>query len=534
MTVNEALRVVRQRWHLVLICLLLGLFGAATAVTLTPRQYTADVTLYVSLQGRAESSDAAYQASELAKQRVVSYAPLMSDDRITQAVVDKLKLPMTAAQLGKHLAVTAEPDTVVLTATVTDTSPQQAAIIADAVATEFVGLVGELEQPIGPAPPAAPAGQPPAQQARIGAQIIRPAIASPVPVSPNVPFGLALGAALGLLVGIGAAFLRNARDTAVRDPAWLQALTSVAVLTEVPTARDARTCPIALEQSPRSARAEAYRRLRTNLQFHGREGERAEVPKLVVVTSAVLNEGTSGTACNLARALADGGSRVLLIDANLRRPQVEAYYDFLPGPGLTTVLSGLLRWRFALRRIHDTPLEILPSGPMAERPAELLASHRMTALLHEVRQNYEFVIVDVPALLPVSDAAAVAARADGVVLVVRYGKTAEAEVAAAVDALESVSAPLLGTVLNMTPPRRRQVRGYPARSAPLLRTSKIRGVPEQRPAGPPPRPAEVVPAERPADGRPVTPAPETAAIPNQQAPAPDRRPSPVPRGSSMS
>ena len=90
MSVNEALRVVGERWRVVLSCLLLGLLGAALALTVIPRQYSASVTLYVSLQGRATSSDEAYQASQLAKERAASYAPLMTDARITQAVVDQL------------------------------------------------------------------------------------------------------------------------------------------------------------------------------------------------------------------------------------------------------------------------------------------------------------------------------------------------------------------------------------------------------------------------------------------------------------
>ena len=160
MTLNDVLRIVRRRWRVVLACLLLGLAAAGVVTYLTPREYSSDVTLYVSLEGRADSSDAAYQASQLAKERVVSYAPLLQDERITQPVIDRLQLPMTAAQLARHITVTVQPDTVVLSAAVTDTSPDRAAAIANALAEEFVGLVQQLEQPFGPetaAPTTAPA-----------------------------------------------------------------------------------------------------------------------------------------------------------------------------------------------------------------------------------------------------------------------------------------------------------------------------------------------------------------------------------------
>jgi len=469
-SVNEALRIAGERWRIVLICLLLGLFGAAAALAVIPRMYSANATLYVSLQGRADNSDSAYQANQLAKDRVVSYAALMRDERVTQAVVTQLKLPMTAEQLASHLTVTIQPDTVVMTEAVTDTSPERAAAIANAVAQQFVALVQQLEQPIGPAPAPAPVGQPATAPTQIGAQIIRQATPSPIPVSPNVPFGIALGGALGLLIGIAAAFVRHTRDTSIRDAERLQALTSVATLAEIPTDRNVRVAPIAIDQAAGSLRAESYRRLRTNLQFHDGAPEHHRGAKVIVVTSAVLGEGTSATACNLARALAEG-SHVLLIDANLRHPQVDTYLDLEPGPGLTTVLTGRLLWPFARRWLHDVPLEVLPAGPVAPRLGELLTWRGMDHLLEDVRKAYDFVIIDAPALLPVSDGAAVAARADGVILVVRYRRTTEEQVTAAVAALEAVTARLIGTVLTMTPARkarRRRLRAYPDRPASLL------------------------------------------------------------------
>ena len=471
MSVNEALRVVGERWRVVLSCLLLGLLGAALALTVIPRQYSASVTLYVSLQGRATSSDEAYQASQLAKERAASYAPLMTDARITQAVVDQLKLPMTAAQLAKRLTVTVAPgdrraDRVghrhLAGPGRRDRERGRRAVRradpgAGAAAADRPGA-GTGAAPNRPRPPAVPPPRRPKPRhapagAQIGTQIIRLATPSPVPVSPNRPFVVALGAALGLLIGIGAAFVQHVRDTSIRDRARLQALTGAPVLAEIPADRNARMSPLAVDQDPGSRRAEAYRRLRTNLQFHGGAPKRRGGAKVIVVTSAVPGEGTSATACNLARALA-AGNQVLLIDANLRHPQVETYLDLDPGPGLTTVLAGRLLWPFARRRLGDLPLDVLLAGPVAPRVGELLTGRGMDNLLHEVRDRYDFVIIDVPALLPVSDAAAVAARADEVVLVVRYRRTSEEQVAAALRALDAVSARLIGTVLSMASGRR--------------------------------------------------------------------------------
>ena len=228
--------------------------------------------------------------------------------------------------------MTTTPDTVVLSAAVTDTSPEQAAAIANALAEEFVGLVGQLEEPIGPTAAGCPgtagaAAAPVAEPTRIGVEIIRPAAPQPTPISPNVPFNLALGIALGLLVGIAAAFVRNARDTRVRSAERLQELTGAPVLSEIASDRDARLHPLTLGAPPGSARVESFRKLRTNLQFL----EPTRPHRVVVVTSATVGEGKSTTACNLALALADAGSRVLLIDLNLRLPQVDRYLQVEPG-----------------------------------------------------------------------------------------------------------------------------------------------------------------------------------------------------------
>jgi non-specific protein-tyrosine kinase len=219
--------------------------------------------------------------------------------------------------------------------------------------------------------------------------------------------------------------------------------------------------PIAFGQSSESVLAEAYRRLRTNLLFrHG--AARNCAAQVVVVTAAGVGEGTSLTACNLARALAMS-SKVVLVDANLRHPQVGVYFGLDPGPGLTTVLTGDVDWQLACHQL-DSGLAILTSGPVGFQLGELLTWQRMDDLLRQLRQRYDFVIVDAPALVAVSDAAAVAARADGAVLVVRYRASTEDQVSVAVEALRAVSAPLLGTVLNAVPrPGRLRKRsaGYP-------------------------------------------------------------------------
>jgi tyrosine-protein kinase len=559
-TLNDVLRIVRRRWRVVLACLLLGLAAAGVVTYLTPREYSSDVTLYVSLEGRADSSDAAYQASQIAKERVVSYAPLLQDERITQPVIDRLQLPMTAAQLARQITVTVQPDTVVLSAAVTDTSPDRAAAIANGLAEEFVGLVQQLEQPFGPetaAPTTAPApagarattapAPAPSPAPKIGAQIIRPATAVPVPVAPSVPFNLALGGALGLLVGLAGAFVRDARDTTIRSAAQLRAVTGAPVLAQIATDRGARLHPLTAGAAPASPTVEAFRKLRTNVQFLGPDRPH----RVITVASATAGEGTSTTACNLALALADAANRVLLVDLNFRSPTVEQYLGMEPSTGAASVLSGRIPAKRAVRRWAEGRLDVLTAGGTPFNPSELLASPATAALLDDVRAHYDFVIIDTPALLPVTDAAVVAARSDGVILLVQYGKTAEEQVAAALNVLEAVKAPLLGVVLTRTPAPRhagiRRNRSYPEPD-PVPRQPALLPGSEQGPRPAMPAPPSAAPVQGPRPSAPPAPEPETVSMvdvsgrpghPGDNGSAASEhladgvsRPSPTPRGGS--
>jgi capsular exopolysaccharide synthesis family protein len=166
------------------------------------------------------------------------------------------------------------------------------------------------------------------------------------------------------------------------------------------------------------------------------------------VTSAVPGEGKSSTTCGLAVLFAEAGQRTLIIDADLRRPRIADYLGLEGGVGLTTVLVGKASVDDVLQR-YGTDLWVLPSGFLPPNPSELLGSRHMAELLEALREEFDMVIVDCPPLLPVTDAAVVAARADGALLLSRARKTTSAQITAGVQALQSVDARLLGCVLNM-------------------------------------------------------------------------------------
>jgi polysaccharide biosynthesis transport protein len=360
-------------------------------------------------------------------------------------VVADLRLPLTPEQVAAKIDATSTPDSVLIDVGVTDPNARQATAIVNGVSTAFVRLVDELERP------ATPNAVPP-----VAVRIVRPASVPSQPSSPDLPVMLALGL-LGLLgglvLGAGAAVARHRLDTTVKSAEQLTALAKAPNLTTIGYDGAVRKRPLTVHEPADAPRAEAFRQLRTNLRFVDLDSHH----KVIVVTSSLPAEGTTTTTLNLAIALASGGQKVLVVEADLRRPGAARLLGLTSTVGLTSVLTHGVPLDQAIQP-WSGGVDLLASGPLPPNPAELLGSMHMAALLAEVGSWYDTVLIDTPPLLPVTDAAAIAPAADGVLLVTRFRKTTRDQVAAAVAAISAVSVPLLGTVLNMVP--RRGPRAY--------------------------------------------------------------------------
>jgi capsular exopolysaccharide synthesis family protein len=285
---------------------------------------------------------------------------------------------------------------------------------------------------------------------------------------------------------------RNALDTSVKSPEQLREAAGAPNLGTIAHDPNVPKRPLTVHEDPQSPRSEAFRQLRTNLQFVDVDNPR----KVIVVTSSLPAEGKTTTIVNLAIALASAGTRVVVVEADLRRPKVADLLGIERSVGLTSVLSGRVRVDQAVQLWAGGRFDVLASGPLPPNPSELLASQHMKAVLAELRERYDVVLIDTPPLLPVTDAAAVAPATDGAILVCRFKETTHDQVASAVEALHAVSAPLLGTVFTMVPssgPRAyAQYNAYYRSSEPIMpagpATRTTNGAPrrhaEPRPAWP--------------------------------------------------
>lgn len=196
--------------------------------------------------------------------------------------------------------------------------------------------------------------------------------------------------------------------------------------------------------NPHSVIAEQFRTIRTNIEFTSIQTRL----KSILVTSSLPKEGKSFTAANLAAVFAQQNKRVLLMDADLRKPAVHEYFDLSHHIGLTNVLLNNCSLEEAVLSTPIEHLELLPSGTIPPNPAELLSSSVMKQLFYEIEQQYDMVIVDSTPLLPVADAKILANRTDGSILVVLSGKTKIAAVKKSKEVLEGTTSKLLGAMLN--------------------------------------------------------------------------------------
>jgi len=400
-------------------------------------------------------------------------------------VIRRLDLPQTPEELARQITATSVVDSVLIDVEVTSPSPERAAQMANSVGNVFTRLVDELERPT------TTDGVPP-----VAVRIVQPAVVPTAPSSTGLPVTLALGLLAGLAVGVGAALARNALDASVKSPERLREVAPAPILGTVAYDPQVPKRPLTLHEDPQSPRSEAFRQLRTNLQFVDVDHPR----KVIVVTSSVPGEGKTTTVCNLAIAMAAAGSRILVIDGDLRRPKVADLLGVERSVGLTSILAGQVRVAQAIQPWAGGRFDVLASGPLPPNPSELLASEHTEDLLEELRERYETVLIDSPPLLPVTDAAAVAPATDGVILVCRFKQTSQGQVKAAVEALEAVSTPLLGTVFSMVPssgPRAYAQYNSSYRTEEPLLPSGQNGFGYR--TGPHPRNRSTAPADSPAD-----------------------------------
>jgi non-specific protein-tyrosine kinase len=294
-----------------------------------------------------------------------------------------------------------------------------------------------------------------------GARIVSEAVPASSPFKPAPRRSVAIALVLGLLVGVGLAFLREYLDDSISSREDLEgAVPALDLLTVVPVFgdwKDRKTARLVSVASPQSATAEAYRTLRTSMQFVGID----HTIKVTQITSPNPGEGKSTTLANLGVQLSRTGRRVVLVDCDLRKPRLHEFFDLSNDIGFTSILLGDATVADALAPVKgERNLVVVPSGPVPPNPSELLSAKRTQEVLQMLGEQADFVLVDSPPVLPVSDSLVLSRLVDATILVIAAGTTTKRGAHRAFELLEQIDAPLIGAVLNSVESGTRYDGGY--------------------------------------------------------------------------
>ena len=389
----------------------------------SPSTYTATSQAYLRVKvagDPAQSTLSQYNAAQLAAMKADAVVPVFTSAAVAQRVVDSLKLDETAEEFASSVSATRVPETVSVQVSATAYSSRRAQVLADEVVRQASAEIKDLE----------------GEDSPVEIVLLSSAELVSATRSPALVTCVAVGLLAGLVLGYVWILVQELLDKSLRGPEEVREALSVPLLGALPRVPSLRW----LSRGAELKMEEQLRVARTNVLHALSQGGR----RVVVVTSAGPQEGTSVTAASLARVLALSGHRVVLVGGDLRAPGTAGLQG---SPGLADVLTGSAYLGEALVKGSVEGLELLPAGRMPANPSELLGAPMMRDLLRELAAD-RLVIIDAPPVLRFTDGVVLAARAGGVILVARAGRTSAEDLHEAALAIEQGGGRMLGVVLN--------------------------------------------------------------------------------------
>lgn len=432
-------RMLSKNWWIVVASTVLGLLLAVGASALMTPRYESTVTLYVSVRGaNLDTSGDLFQGASFAQTVVTSYIDIATTAIVLDRVAQQLNGAVPRENMDKLFTVKSPEGSSLLKLSAEHSNPETAAQLANTAGEVIVDVV-ENDIEVGAA-----GGNSPVQ-----VRVIDPGVAPATPTSPNFALNSALGLLIGLALGIALAILRGSLDTRIHSVADVEEITNVPVVGRIAHDDQIARRPLIVHDDPRSPRAEAFRTTRTNLQFFAAN----EDARVFVVSSAAPGEGKSHVVANLAVVLAETGARVALVEADLRRPRLAQVMGIEGAAGLSDVLIDRASLADVIQHWGTGNLTVLPAGQIPPNPSELLGSAKMRELLDKLRESVDYVLLDAPPVLPVTDAAILSTYASGSLLISSIGHTKQQDLEHAIESLENVGGKVLGLIVNRVPMR---------------------------------------------------------------------------------
>ncbi|WP_432245827.1 polysaccharide biosynthesis tyrosine autokinase [Arthrobacter sp. G.S.26] len=432
---SEYLRAVVRGWWIIVACALAGLLGAVAFTASIQPMYQSTVRFFV--VAPPVNGQSALQSDELSRGRIVSYAALVKSDQFVSRLVSDTGLGVTGPEAESSISASADKDTLLLTVEVTMPDAGKAFATATAIARNFGSAVHELEE----------------SRVPTTAQTVLTVVSGPTEpgsqVSPRESLNYGLGLLVGAALGIGIAVTRRVLDRTLITPEQIEEAGGVRVLARIPAGRNAKALNRILRSPDDALVTEAARRLRTNIDFL----PEAAGLRSLTVTSATYAEGKTSVALLLAKAWAENGHTVLLVEADLRRPRLAQELGLAKPTGLSNVLSGQVAADKAVQESGIPGLQVMAAGTVPPRPTALLGGGPVRTMLAELAPKFSRIVVDATPLQPMSDAALLAAVTDGAIVVVRHQHVTAEILAASLANLRAVNSTLLGVAATFLPNR---------------------------------------------------------------------------------
>lgn len=427
-SLRELFYILKKRIWLILGLTILGLAiaGGVSSFLITP-QYETFATLMVGkpIDYDSEKDEFRYDDILLNERLVHTYAELVRSRAVSDRVMERLNLNMSYEELQTKLEVSLVNDTEIIKINVQNSDQELAAEIANKVSEEFIETAKD----------------------NMKVENVEVIDEAPVPMNPTSPkqsLNLIVGTVFGFMAGLFITFLLEYLDDTFKSSNEIEAVLQLPVLAKIPQIKTAEKGNT-VKNNPRSLAAEAFRTMRTNVEFI----QKNKGTDLLAITSTIPEEGKSTIITNLAILMRQEEKRILIVDADLRAPKIDQVINIPNKLGLTNILQGTNTLGETVQKISEVDgLYVITSGSVVSNPSELIHSKKMEDFIQSVRKEYDIVILNTPALGLVNDAALISTLVDGVVLVVEAGRTEIGQVEAAKKALENVDANIIGAVLS--------------------------------------------------------------------------------------
>lgn len=433
MELKEYFDILIKRLKLIIIITLCStILSSLVSVFLIKPTYKADISVIIN-QSKSESSPSSqtYNDIMMYQKMVKTYAEFAKSRVVAEHVIKSLNLDLKVGQLQSMLTVTPKGDTEFLNLSITALEPKLAQDITNQYAKSLKAVSNDVKKVD-------------------NVQLLDEALLPQGKASPRVSLNIAIAFFLGLMVSVGLSFLLEYLDNTVKSKEDIERLSDIPVIGLLPfddTLASGRGQQLVTYTNPKSSTSEAYRTLRTNIQFSSLD---TEITSLVF-TSTKPGEGKSTIISNIAITMAQSGKKVLLLDCDLRKPTIHKKFGASNSKGLTNILLKDKKYEECVIVTKQENLHVVPSGPIPPNPSELLGSNKFKILLRHLSSIYDVILIDAPPILIVTDAQVLSSVCDGTVLLTSYGETEKEALMEGKSLLTKVNSNILGVVLNKIP-----------------------------------------------------------------------------------